>query len=511
MPLDVGKCLEVFKKYGRTPRDVQVTALEMIADAWDNYKVISCLGPVGIGKSWIFFAIQEVMGGSIVTSQNPLVDQYRDSFPSINILKGKKRYACHVQATCADFFAETSPGEQRYCTDCPYQTSIDRAQQGHATVFNIMSYLTAVKRGDIPVPEILMLDEAHTAGNFLREISSSSFRQKDCGFTEDDLRDFASIKMYVKRAYAQLNKLVADKRAAGEFDGLKDDQAMLEKLYFIKDSMEKGFNDFIFYAEDKAYNGKKETVLTMKAMLPPDALTAPFRQSDKLLLMSGTLQPHHISEFVGTSSYKFLEFPNPIPPEKRKIVVSMASNAINADTPPEVFVAKIKEIMKKHPNERGIIHATYGLAEKLKDFFDENDVIFHRKHDKTDALQRFIKGDGKYLLASGMAEGIDLVGDIARVNIICKLQFPYLGDEYVTRRMDIARYRDGAIWYQAEALTHLIQAAGRTTRGPEDSSVTYVLDPSIYRVIEKIKSLTKWKPELTKQYLTQGFLDAFRG
>lgn len=508
MPLDVKACLDVFKKHRVTPRPVQVEALEKISEAWDAHKVIALLGSVGIGKSWILYAIQQVVGGAaIITSQNSLVDQYQQSFKDINILKGKARYSCGLAPNCAEFYAMT----QTYCDHCPYDCSKKRAEQGDPTVYNIMSFLMALRRGDILAPSTLMIDEAHTTGNFLREISSTSLRQRDCMFGDRDLKDIDTIEAYIKRAYSQLRKLVADKREAGETEGLADDQTLLEKLYFIKDSLEKGFRDYIFFAEDKSYRGKKEQVLTLKAMLPPKAMTAPFRQADKVLLMSGTLNPHHIEELIGTDRYKFIELPNPIPASRRKIVASIASNSINAETDPVVYVAKIKELMKKHPDERGIIHATYGLAEKLKEYFDPNVVIFHQKHDKTDALKRFLNGDGQWLLASGMAEGIDLSGDIARVNIICKMQYPYLGDEFVKRRMDQSYFRDGALWYQAEALTHLVQAAGRTTRGPEDYSITYVLDPAVYRVIEKIKSLTKGKPELTSQYLTQGFLDAFRG
>ena len=504
MPLDVQKCLQVFENHGRTPRPQQVDALEQIAAVWDSTDVIAGLGPVGLGKSWIFYAIQTVTRGHIITAQNALVDQYANDFP-VNILKGKARYQCEQQDNCADYFAIC----KGYCANCPYKQAIGRAEDGEQTVFNAMSYMTALHRQLIAPPKVLMIDEAHALPGFLREINTISLRKKVCGFTAKDLKSPAATVDFLERSYRQLDKLVHDKRQAGDTAGLKDDQAALEKLYLIKQAMSRDAAEFLVYTEQKKYRGVLEDVLTLQPKKVPKSIANRFRGEEKTILMSGTLLPHQIREMVGGRKYKFLEFENPIPAKNRKIVVSAAASVVNKDTPPEAYVEQIQKIAARRPvTERGIIHATYSLAENMKPLLDSEVYLSHEKHDKGAALTRFLRGDGRFLLASGLSEGIDLKGDIARINIICKLQFPYLGDPYVKYRMNPANCKDGPLWYLSEALTHLMQAAGRTTRGADDYSITYLLDPGIYRVVEKIKTLTKGDRTLMQQYLPKGFLDA---
>ena len=504
MPLDVKKCLEVFKNHGKTPRPQQIDALEQIASVWDSTDVIAALGPVGLGKSWIFYAIQTVTQGHIITAQNALVDQYAGDFP-MNILKGKARYSCEQQDTCADFFAMCKD----YCRECPYKKAIGRAEDGEPTVFNAMSYMTALHRQLITAPKVLMIDEAHALPGFLRELNSISLRKKVCGFTAKDLKSPAAILEFLERSYRHMDKLVHDKRQAGDTQGLKDDQSVLEKLYLIKQAMSRDAGEFLVYTEQKKYRGVLEDVLTLQPKRVPKTVASRFRGQEKTILMSGTLLPHQIREMVGSKHYKFLEFGNPIPAQSRKIVVSSAAATVNKDTPPEDYVKQIHKIAARRPvTERGIIHATYSLAENMKPLLDSEVYLSHEKHDKGAALARFLRGDGRFLLASGLSEGIDLKGDIARINIICKLQFPYLGDPYVKYRMNPVNCKDGALWYLSEALTHLMQAAGRTTRGADDYSITYLLDPGIYRVVEKIKALTKGDKVLMQQYLPKGFLDA---
>jgi Rad3-related DNA helicase len=81
-----------------------------------------------------------------------------------------------------------------------------------------------------------------------------------------------------------------------------------------------------------------------------------------------------------------------------------------------------------------------------------------------------------------MSEGIDLPDDLARINIIPKLQYPYLKDPYVVKRMAL---QDGEKWYALEALKYAIQAAGRTTRHEKDWSTTIIMDPTFKRKVDE--------------------------
>jgi Rad3-related DNA helicase len=83
-------------------------------------------------------------------------------------------------------------------------------------------------------------------------------------------------------------------------------------------------------------------------------------------------------------------------------------------------------------------------------------------------------------LASGCSEGVDLPGDVCRVNIVPLLYRLNIGDAVIKKRM---AKEDGRQWYNYETVKALIQQAGRSTRGTEDYSITYVLDPALPRLI----------------------------
>jgi Rad3-related DNA helicase len=53
------------------------------------------------------------------------------------------------------------------------------------------------------------------------------------------------------------------------------------------------------------------------------------------------------------------------------------------------------------------------------------------------------------------------------------MSFPSLSDIYVKKRKALT---GGDDWYSAETAKTFLQAIGRTTRGPDDMSTTFVLD-----------------------------------
>ena len=75
------------------------------------------------------------------------------------------------------------------------------------------------------------------------------------------------------------------------------------------------------------------------------------------------------------------------------------------------------------------------------------------------------------LITPSMTEGIDLVGDLARWQVLCKVPYPLLGDRQVAARME--RDRD---WYDWRTCLTVVQAYGRSVRSAEDHAVTYLLD-----------------------------------
>ena len=62
-----------------------------------------------------------------------------------------------------------------------------------------------------------------------------------------------------------------------------------------------------------------------------------------------------------------------------------------------------------------------------------------------------------------MEEGVDLKDDKSRFQIICKIPYPYLGDELVVQRMKKWNW-----WYSFETVKTIVQSIGRSIRSETD-------------------------------------------
>ena len=83
-----------------------------------------------------------------------------------------------------------------------------------------------------------------------------------------------------------------------------------------------------------------------------------------------------------------------------------------------------------------------------------------------------------------MTEGVDLRDDASRFQIICKLEFPYLGDKIVRKRMNKWKW-----WYDFQTAKSFMQAIGRSVRSDSDHAVTYVLDGDWERFYGKSRDM----------------------
>jgi Rad3-related DNA helicase len=111
-------------------------------------------------------------------------------------------------------------------------------------------------------------------------------------------------------------------------------------------------------------------------------------------------------------------------------------------------------------------------------------------------MLNLFKNTGGVMLACGMAEGVDLKGDLCHVNIIPKLQFSYLGDPWVQKRKEL---HDGDLWYSLATVKWMLQAAGRSTRSEKDYSEIYILDQAFGGLVMR-----------TKKHIPRYFMEAIK-
>ena len=206
-----------------------------------------------------------------------------------------------------------------------------------------------------------------------------------------------------------------------------------------------------------------------------------FKHSPKILMLSATILDFDFyCDMLGIdkSQAAFRSFDSPFDAANRPIhyVPVGKMNAGEIDKTLPSLVEMVREIMKQHPRDKGVIHAhSYKIVNALRDGIKDKRLLFQTSGDVRDKiLQEHALTDAPTVLVSpSMTEGVDLKDDLSRFQIFCKVPFPYLGDEYCKRKM--SRTPD---WYPYVTARTIIQASGRSIRNSSDWAVTYMLDGS---------------------------------
>ena len=140
---------------------------------------------------------------------------------------------------------------------------------------------------------------------------------------------------------------------------------------------------------------------------------------------------------------------------------------------------------------------TYDTAKVLSQRFPQ--ALWHTKKNKQKVLDVWRK-EGGVLFGCGMDTGLDLKGDLCRLNVVLKSGFPSMGDLWV-----IKRFYSGILGqrqYENDAMRLLIQALGRSVRSANDWSITIFTDNRLFKTIQR-----RWGdlPSYFKEALEEGF------
>ena len=125
----------------------------------------------------------------------------------------------------------------------------------------------------------------------------------------------------------------------------------------------------------------------------------------------------------------------------------------------------------------------------------DNHNIFSYTGEGQEGDMQFIKGNlalkdhinsenPTVLISPSMMEGVDLSDNLSRFQIICKVPFPYLGDEVVKKRLE-----KNETWYSYATAKSLIQSLGRSIRNENDFAISYILDSDWTNFFNKNKRM----------------------
>jgi hypothetical protein len=203
-----------------------------------------------------------------------------------------------------------------------------------------------------------------------------------------------------------------------------------------------------------------------------------YRFGSRVVMMSATVvDKDTFCKSVGLDPMQaaYLKIPSPFPLKNRPIhflgVGSMSMKHIDETLPK--LVVTVKDLLELHANDKGIIHCvSFKVAKYLVDNVKSTRMLLHNSENREETISLHLKSPNPTVLVSpSMTEGVDLADDASRFQILCKVPFPYLGDQVIQLR----KVRNPG-WYACQTARSVIQALGRSIRNDTDHATSYILD-----------------------------------
>lgn len=448
----------------------------------------------------------------VCTSKN-LQEQFAHDFPYARVLKGRANYptdrfakAFHPQQfgghiSCDDCTWTQDDG-CKYCRQksyCPYEIAKVQALRAELAVLNT-SYLLAEANhaGKFSNParlrksgkglEFVIADEADMLEEALMgyvSVEIGERRLKELRWEppekvtvpsswEEWLDEHIDVIRQRVNSYPEIIDDIRIAREARYFDQLH------EKMLGVRRGLDTG-------AWVYTGRGRKDDPGKGVSFKPSrvDFLGEQYlwRHSVRWLLMSATvISTSEMLDSLGyDGAYETVNVRNTFPVENRLVKVRpvVAMNNKNKEEARPKIADEVGRIMQEHSADRILVHTvsydmTRYLHETLGSMAPDRDLFAYLfADDKARALDSYRKTAGGVLLAPSMDRGVDLPGDLCRVQVIVKCPFPYLGDRQVSARL---HSRDGQTWYTVRTIRDIVQMCGRGVRSKDDHAVTYILD-----------------------------------
>jgi Rad3-related DNA helicase len=518
------------------PREGQIKAIEEILEYYDKgIKNVVCDAPTGVGKSAIAVTVARFLaanhkiptfkndenhynvGAYFLTTQKILQQQYIRDFESearggMLELKSSTNYTCGYdeRQSCGESkralvaLGKNADGTnwKKHCTqNCVYNMAKKDFLHGLLGITNYSFFLAETTYvGKLEPRELLVLDECHNAEHeickFIEVEITDRFCKKYLGINlssyDDPDKLFKWMSDKYKPALGSMFEQV--KKSLSMFkdnDGGFGNDEMFKTLVKQNDLLDKHIckvNRFIERFQPDSWIINRERRKDHRGdrvslqFKPIDAIAWAdsylLRYGDKKLLMSATvLDKKAFCSSLGLEESKtgYLSLPSSFPATNRPIhympVGKMSMKEID-DTLP-VMVEAIKELLKAHINDKGIIHtANFRVARYIHDVLNDPRLLIHNDVDRDKVLkQHYDSAEPTVLISPSMTEGCDFSYDLARFAIIAKLPYPSLGDKSLKKR--IAR---DPWYYDYLTVRSFVQALGRGVRSNTDTCVTYILD-----------------------------------
>ena len=514
-------------------RGNQREALERIRDAFAaGNRVVLVRAPTGSGKSLLARAVAgaartveeaeptQPTGAYYTTPQvsqleaaaeDPLLDD-------MAVIRGKSNYRCILPGE------RSTPVDRAPCArqtgydcsvrhKCPYFS--DRAVAANAPIAaTTLAYFMRTAGSDVFRPrDVVVVDEAHGLGAWAETYATVDLNGRrvpvwdevgvpDLSAAEDPLaRTTRFAEALVGRCESAKDDLLA-KRELSPAEAARRDrlqELVAELSYFVRDVDDP--ESATTWVVDQS---EPEGPMSIKPLNPERHLQhTVWDRGERFALLSATILDREAfcrSVGLDPSRVALVDVGHTFPVEHRPLY-DVAQGPMTYEERDETIprIARLLvRLMAAHPDQKGIVHAhSYGIQSRLEDGLAELGVSArvrsHGRDDRDAQLADWLASDRPdVFLSVKMEEALDLEGDRARWQVVCKAPYRSTSDSAVERRLEEGQWG----WYRRDALKTVIQACGRVVRSPEDHGATYVADSSVLDLFERTRDdLPPWFAE----------------
>lgn len=496
-------------------RALQEEGINFILNSFINLdkKYVICELPTGIGKSAIAITVSRYFKDNVVddknaswilTTQKILQKQYQSEFSWLPTVWSKNNYECkkHYGVSCQIGLWINNIFNGKYC-DCIYTSDKNKFLESQISLTNVQFFLNhfEYQKSSIKKRKLLIVDEAHNLENIITDFISITINKyiiADYGIDWIGTdKSIVQVIEWVKKTL--IPKLISIKTRL-EFEIKSSDRNVLlsspEGKLLIKqfDSVDRyicQLNRCVErFNEDEwvmSINKDNDELILRPLFASRFSNKQLFTAADKVLLMSGTfLDRDTYCKNVGIplKDTAFISLPSPFNKENRPVfivkVASLSYKNIDASLPKIANV--VQKIMTDHKNDKGIIHChSYKIVNYLNKNIKTNRFLLHDSSNRIEVYNFHLNSKiPTILLSPSFTEGIDLIDELSRFQIITKVPYPYLGDKFIKEKM-----KRVPGWYEWETCHTIIQASGRSVRHDQDYCFTYILDADFERLYNK--------------------------
>lgn len=496
-------------------RELQERAINFILNSIDQgNKFIILDAGTGVGKSAIAKTIatyySQVLSKKnyFLTTQRILQKQYINDFGGYNLGKNIQSIFAANNYECTHCPGQQSCAETRstlsYNTDswadkcktlsCTYLSKKKNFVDSYLGLTNYSFFLShSTNPETIQHRDLIIHDECHNIEKELSSFVGFEITRDFCQLLNTSMvahSEKDTLFHWVKNNYkfvVNKKKIKADIDFERRPNQLNAEEVSMWTQYYDK------LNNFIKYYEEDPDNWVVNSNYEWINFNPIDvsnfAHKKLFSYGDINILMSATVvNIARYAESLGIEKFAQLTIDSPFSFDNRPVYYfpagSMAMDRIEKTLP--VIVDHINQILDMHNNEKGIIHChSYKISSYIQKNIKNDRLLFQDKNNRDYILQSHKNSNKPTVLVSpSMTEGISLDDDLSRFQVICKLPYPYLGDELVKARKEKWNW-----WYSLETIKTLVQSIGRSIRNEDDVAVTYILDNSFDAFISKNRKL----------------------